>query len=651
MIHCTLKNVTLAYSLGRKRSVGNRRIGSFARSILGGTIATGTDGSTKVYALNNVSLKMKAGDRVALIGHNGAGKTTLLRVLAGILPPDIGSVDVHGRVAPLLNLNFGLDGEATGYDNIVLRSLYLGMSRAEIAQKTQRIADFSGLGDYLNLPMHTYSSGMKARLAFAISSHVTADILLLDEVVATGDAEFFDRARERIEEISDGASILVLASHSNRTLRQLCNKAILLEQGRIEHSGSLDEVLDVYEDRITKENKARKAPPRLLPSSIRWHEDASKPAQVATRILLLNDTGRTTNPGCRAVRHALDLAYNTNGRAIVASLPVGYWAKSFRGLSETLRGVERRPGMFARGREEGPFCSFDDWAAIQAQLSVEDYEYASVLQKIDHVIVNGEGSFHHNAPRALGLLALMKTALDTGKKVSLINTTIQAMGAELIRAVLPRLDLIHVRDERSRRELQDQMGIQSQVTTDLAFLAMLECKDTTWHCLNSHDYVLVTAGVTAQEPALNALLDAIKHVGKQAVYFCIGDGRERDLAVRVCGPKNVPVVDAHDIPWEETASFLRQFPIAISGRHHVNIFLMRAGVPFLPIPSNTWKVDETLKMVGYPLTPVEAFSEIKAGLQQIVSSRDRLAKQTEVAFANGYECATRFFEIANRCES
>jgi len=213
---------------------------------IGGQLAAAATGGVTVRALDNLSLTLEPGDRLALIGHNGAGKSTLLRVMAGLYPPTAGHVWIQGRIAPLLNLSFGLDMESTGYDNIFVRGLFLGMSRAEIRKKIDSIAEFSELGEFLHLPMRTYSSGMRARLAFAVSTHVETDILLLDEVVATGDAAFFRKANQQLEEFAMQSKILVLASHSNKVLREMCNKALLLEHGRVKALGAVDDVIEIY---------------------------------------------------------------------------------------------------------------------------------------------------------------------------------------------------------------------------------------------------------------------------------------------------------------------------------------------------------------------------------------------------------------------
>lgn len=186
-----------------------------------------------VQALESVSFTLRAGDRLGLVGGNGSGKTTLLRVLAGAYLPDEGRVEITGKVAALLDVGMGLDPTATGYDNIRMRGLLGGLTHKEIDAKLDEIAEFSGLGAFLSLPLKTYSAGMQARLAFAVATSVEADILLLDEWVAVGDTEFRAAAHDRLASLVNRASIVVLASHDHDIIESLCNKTIRLEHGRM----------------------------------------------------------------------------------------------------------------------------------------------------------------------------------------------------------------------------------------------------------------------------------------------------------------------------------------------------------------------------------------------------------------------------------
>lgn len=226
----------------------------FARSLKNRVISVGTGGRFAaderhrmcVRALDAISLRLAHGARVALIGHNGAGKSTLLRVLAGIYQPTAGCVTITGRIAPLFDASLGMDPEATGYENVVLRGLFLGLSRSEIDRRMAEIVEFTDLGDFMHLPIRTYSDGMRARLSFAISTAIDPEILLLDEGIASGDAAFMERAQSRLDGFISRAGIIVLASHSEDLIRKVCTDAILLEHGRVVATGSLNEVLPQY---------------------------------------------------------------------------------------------------------------------------------------------------------------------------------------------------------------------------------------------------------------------------------------------------------------------------------------------------------------------------------------------------------------------
>ncbi len=201
-----------------------------------------------VKALQDVNLSIRAGDRVGLIGHNGAGKSSLLKVMAGIYPPQRGRVVTEGHICPLFEFVTGFEMEATGWENIRTRALLLGMSPREIDQKIDGIAAFSNLGEFLDIPVRHYSTGMFVRLAFATSTAVDPQILLLDEVMAAGDAAFIDSARRRMNELMERASIVVFASHSLDVLPTFCDRTILLKQGRIVADGPTPEVVRLYEE-------------------------------------------------------------------------------------------------------------------------------------------------------------------------------------------------------------------------------------------------------------------------------------------------------------------------------------------------------------------------------------------------------------------
>jgi lipopolysaccharide transport system ATP-binding protein len=199
----------------------------------GGRLARDAANRVAVRALDGVSFEIRAGDRVGLMGHNGAGKSTLLRMLSGIYEPVSGTLTVEGRVATLLELQLGIDPDATGYENIMLRGVMAGLKLREIRARIEDIAEFTELGDYLAMPVRTYSSGMLLRLAFAVSTSVEADILLMDEWLSVGDAEFAKKASARLEQLVKRTPILVLASHSKELIARTCNRVFELEHGRV----------------------------------------------------------------------------------------------------------------------------------------------------------------------------------------------------------------------------------------------------------------------------------------------------------------------------------------------------------------------------------------------------------------------------------
>jgi len=211
---------------------------------IGGGIAQRNFASSHstLVALHNVNLSLSPGDRLGLIGSNGSGKTTLLRCLAGAYTPDIGSVEVNGRVASLLDLSLGIDPSATGLENIRIRGLVAGLTPAAIAAKTEEIAEFSGLGPFLAMPLKSYSSGMQARLAFATATAVEAEVLLMDEWIAVGDAQFRAQANERLTSLVDKAHILVIASHDPSLIRSLCNKVVRMDHGIASEVVSIDQM-------------------------------------------------------------------------------------------------------------------------------------------------------------------------------------------------------------------------------------------------------------------------------------------------------------------------------------------------------------------------------------------------------------------------
>ncbi len=226
MVAVRVQNLTLRFPVYGADSRSLKK--HLTKVAIGGALSAG---GKVVTALKDVSFDLVPGDRLGLVGHNGSGKTTLLRALCGAYEPDEGHVTIEGRTASLLDLNLGIDPSATGIDNIRLRGLIAGLSRREIEARLPAIAEFSRLGAFLGMPLKTYSAGMQARLAFAVATTVEADVLLMDEWIAVGDADFRSHAHQRLLELVERAGILVLASHDPATIRSYCNKVMRIDGG------------------------------------------------------------------------------------------------------------------------------------------------------------------------------------------------------------------------------------------------------------------------------------------------------------------------------------------------------------------------------------------------------------------------------------
>src|ERR1700683_2593667 len=216
--------------------------------LTGGKITAKSSRYAEINAVDRVTFALEPGQRVALIGENGSGKTTLLRVIAGIYHPCSGSLQVGGTVAALLDTSFGLDFDSTGYENIFLRGLLLNVSRNQMHDKVDGIAQFSELGPFLDMPLRTYSAGMVARLAFAISTAVDADILLIDEGIGAVDEAFMSKAEGRLQGFAERASIVVIASHKEELIRRICSRGVVMESGQIVFDGDLSKALVFYEE-------------------------------------------------------------------------------------------------------------------------------------------------------------------------------------------------------------------------------------------------------------------------------------------------------------------------------------------------------------------------------------------------------------------
>lgn len=201
-------------------------------------------------ALNHVSFTVKQGETIGLIGHNGAGKSTMLKVISGILRPTEGSVNCYGGIVPMLELGSGFDFDLTGRENIFLNGAILGYSEEFLNDKYEEIVAFSELGEFIDMPIRNYSSGMLARLAFSVASEVQPDILIVDEILSVGDANFQQRSRERMMELMGGGTTVLFVSHSLDQIREMCGRVVWLEHGQVQMIGETEAVCDAYEQAL-----------------------------------------------------------------------------------------------------------------------------------------------------------------------------------------------------------------------------------------------------------------------------------------------------------------------------------------------------------------------------------------------------------------
>ena len=233
--------------------VGSRSIRNSALKITTGGMLQHKQGRVvSVSALRNVSLRLKEGDRLALLGPNGSGKSTLLRVIAGLYEPTAGECIVEGDISTLFNLSLGLDADATGYENIAFACYARGFSYSAVKNIKDDVAEFSELGDFLDLPIRTYSAGMLTRLMFGVATSVQSPVLLIDEIFGAGDSAFMHKAEARMNDLLGGSSIVVFATHSTELARQFCNLGMFLEHGEIVSFGKYEDVLAIYDEAVSK---------------------------------------------------------------------------------------------------------------------------------------------------------------------------------------------------------------------------------------------------------------------------------------------------------------------------------------------------------------------------------------------------------------
>jgi ABC-type polysaccharide/polyol phosphate transport system ATPase subunit len=287
----SLQNVSKSYRLWGRRS----QFATLKSALLRREMELSPEAS--VEAVRNVSFAVDRGEAFGIIGRNGSGKSTLLKIITGILKPTSGTVTVNGRIAALIELGAGFHPEITGRENIVINGIMLGLSRREIEQRFDRIVQFSGIGDFIDQPVKTYSSGMYVRLGFAVAVHVDPDVLLIDEVLAVGDEEFSAKCIAKIQEMKYRGVTLVFVTHQLDQVRKLCDRALWLDHGEVEAVGDPVRVVDHYLQEVSATQTGAPAPAAAAPAKPaakdpneeeRWGSGEV----VLTRVMLADDRGR-----------------------------------------------------------------------------------------------------------------------------------------------------------------------------------------------------------------------------------------------------------------------------------------------------------------------------------------------------------------------
>lgn len=243
MAHIIFEHVNVDFPIynAKNRSLKN----TVMQAATGGKVSFGAEG-TVIRSLEDVSFEIHEGERVGIVGHNGAGKSTLLRALSNVYAPTAGRAEIVGEIGSLVDIGLGIDGEATGRENIYIRGALLGLKRREIEKRFDEIVEFSELGEFINMPVRTYSSGMHLRLAFAVATIIRPEILLMDEWLSVGDAAFNEKAEQRLNDLVKSSRILVIASHSRDLIERTCNRAMWFEHGHLKMDASPYEVCSAY---------------------------------------------------------------------------------------------------------------------------------------------------------------------------------------------------------------------------------------------------------------------------------------------------------------------------------------------------------------------------------------------------------------------
>jgi lipopolysaccharide transport system ATP-binding protein len=244
MTHISFRNVSIEFPI--YNATGRSLTSSILKVATGGKLDADPNGRIMVKALSDISFSVREGEKIALLGLNGAGKSTLLRALGRVYSPSKGQAEIIGEVGSLIDISLGINPEATGRENVYIRGQLLGLTKQEISEKYEEIVKFAELGDFMEMPVRTYSSGMHLRLAFAVSTVVRPEILIMDEWLSVGDADFQHKAEARLRNLVSETKILVIATHSRELVEAVCNRAIWLEHGEIKMDGPIGQVSKAY---------------------------------------------------------------------------------------------------------------------------------------------------------------------------------------------------------------------------------------------------------------------------------------------------------------------------------------------------------------------------------------------------------------------
>ena len=247
MTFIKLSNASVTFSIfnTKTRSVRNTLINAIGSNV------NSIDNTVYVKALDNVNLEINEGERVGLIGHNGAGKSTMLKLLSGIYEPTEGVMHVKGYTSSLTDITMGMDPENSGYDNIIMRCILMGMTFKQAKDKVKEIIDFSELSEYIDLPTRTYSTGMYMRLAFTIATSIAPDILIMDEMIGAGDASFIEKAKIRSMALIEQTKIMVISSHDMNIMRDICTRGLWMEKGKIRMDSEINKVIEAYQNHVS----------------------------------------------------------------------------------------------------------------------------------------------------------------------------------------------------------------------------------------------------------------------------------------------------------------------------------------------------------------------------------------------------------------